>query len=188
MNASVLRFRRLPGHRFEAGRGRLAHLVNAYLDEMSKAVIGLVGHVLKRLGDGLMALFRYPAAEENDAEHTARHFDERGDQIERKGIRGEAFGLGDKRSRGRLLSRRRRRRSGARPGSTGHGGSAQLDPQPINAAMSTLAVQAAGAAAIAMASATAPSILPDDRFFDSLRFPAASRSTVALAIHIVRTG
>jgi class 3 adenylate cyclase len=56
----------------------LAHLVNAYLDEMSKAVIGLVGHVLKRFGDGLMALFRYEAAQENDAEHTARHVDERG--------------------------------------------------------------------------------------------------------------
>jgi class 3 adenylate cyclase len=40
-----------------------AHLVNAYLDEMSKAVIGLVGHVLKRFGDGLMALFRYDAAQ-----------------------------------------------------------------------------------------------------------------------------
>jgi hypothetical protein len=32
---------------------------------MSKAVIGLVGHVLKRLEDGLMALFRYDAAQEN---------------------------------------------------------------------------------------------------------------------------
>jgi class 3 adenylate cyclase len=41
----------------------LAHLVNAYLHEMSKAVIGLVGHVLKRLGDGLMALFRYDTAQ-----------------------------------------------------------------------------------------------------------------------------
>jgi hypothetical protein len=61
-------------------------------------------------------------------------------------------------------------------------------PQPINAAMSTLAVHPVGAAATAMASATAPSILPDDRFFDSLRFPAASRSTTALAMHIVRTG
>jgi class 3 adenylate cyclase len=39
-------------------------------------VIGLVGPLLKRLGDGLMALFRYPAAQENDAERTARHFDE----------------------------------------------------------------------------------------------------------------
>ena len=45
-------------------------------ERRSKAVIGLVGHVLKRLGDGLMALFRYPAAQENDAERTARHFDE----------------------------------------------------------------------------------------------------------------
>jgi len=86
MNASahgdVPRSRRLAGHRFEAGRGRLAHLVNAYLDEMSKTVIGLVGHVLKRLGDGLMALVRYDAAQENDAERTTRHFDERGDKIE----------------------------------------------------------------------------------------------------------
>ena len=37
------------------------NLVNAYLDEASKAVTGLGGHVLKRLGDGLMALFGYPA-------------------------------------------------------------------------------------------------------------------------------
>ena len=68
----VLRSRRLDGHRFKAGRGRLAHLVNAYLDEMSKVGIGLVGHVLKKLGDGLMALFRYDAAQENDAERIAR--------------------------------------------------------------------------------------------------------------------
>jgi hypothetical protein len=33
------------------------NLVNAYLDEATKAVTGLGGHVLKRLGDGLMALF-----------------------------------------------------------------------------------------------------------------------------------
>ena len=44
------------------------NLVNAYLDEASKAVVGLGGHVLKRLGDGLMALFGYPQAQENDAE------------------------------------------------------------------------------------------------------------------------
>jgi class 3 adenylate cyclase len=31
------------------------NLVNAYLDEASAAVTGLGGHVLKRLGDGLMA-------------------------------------------------------------------------------------------------------------------------------------
>jgi hypothetical protein len=35
------------------------NLVNAYLDEASKAVTGLGGHVLKKLGDGLMALFGY---------------------------------------------------------------------------------------------------------------------------------
>ena len=41
------------------------NLVNAYLDEATKAVTGLGGHVLKRLGDGLMALFGYPQAQEN---------------------------------------------------------------------------------------------------------------------------
>jgi class 3 adenylate cyclase len=30
------------------------------------------GHVAKKLGDGLMALFGYPAAQENDAERAAR--------------------------------------------------------------------------------------------------------------------
>jgi class 3 adenylate cyclase/predicted ATPase len=48
------------------------NLVNAYLDEASTAVIGLGGHVLKRLGDGLMALFGYPQAQENDAERAVR--------------------------------------------------------------------------------------------------------------------
>ena len=33
---------------------------------------GLSGHVLKKLGDGLMALFGYPQAQENDAERAAR--------------------------------------------------------------------------------------------------------------------
>ena len=47
-------------------------LVNAYLDEASAAVNGLGGHVLKRLGDGLMALFGYPIAQENDAERAVR--------------------------------------------------------------------------------------------------------------------
>ncbi len=36
------------------------NLVNAYLDEASAAVTSLGGHVLKKLGDGLMALFGYP--------------------------------------------------------------------------------------------------------------------------------
>ena len=47
-------------------------LVNAYLDEASAAVTGLSGHVLKKLGDGLMALFGYPHAQENDAERAVR--------------------------------------------------------------------------------------------------------------------
>jgi class 3 adenylate cyclase/predicted ATPase len=48
------------------------NLVTGYLDEASSAVTGLGGHVLKRLGDGLMALFGYPAAQENDAERAVR--------------------------------------------------------------------------------------------------------------------
>jgi class 3 adenylate cyclase len=46
-------------------------LVNTYLDEAS-AVTALGGHVLKKLGDGLMALFGYPHAQENDAERAVR--------------------------------------------------------------------------------------------------------------------
>jgi class 3 adenylate cyclase/tetratricopeptide (TPR) repeat protein len=48
------------------------NLVNAYLDEASKAVNAFGGHVLKKLGDGLMALFGYPQAQENDAERALR--------------------------------------------------------------------------------------------------------------------
>jgi class 3 adenylate cyclase len=48
------------------------NLVNAYLDEASTAVAALGGHVLKKLGDGLMALFGYPQAQENDAERAVR--------------------------------------------------------------------------------------------------------------------
>jgi class 3 adenylate cyclase len=47
-------------------------LVNTYLDEASAAVTSLGGHVLKKLGDGLMALFGYPHAQENDAERAVR--------------------------------------------------------------------------------------------------------------------
>src|ERR1700727_1308842 len=47
-------------------------LVNTYLDEASAAVTGLGGHVLKKLGDGLMALFGYPHAQENDGERAVR--------------------------------------------------------------------------------------------------------------------
>jgi class 3 adenylate cyclase/predicted ATPase len=48
------------------------NLVNAYLDQASAAVTELGGHVLKKLGDGLMALFGYPQAQENDAERAVR--------------------------------------------------------------------------------------------------------------------
>jgi class 3 adenylate cyclase len=48
------------------------NLVGAYLDAASAAVTDLGGHVLKKLGDGLMALFGYPQAQENDAERAVR--------------------------------------------------------------------------------------------------------------------
>jgi class 3 adenylate cyclase len=47
-------------------------LVSAYLDDASAAVTEMGGHVAKKLGDGLMALFGYPLAHENDAERAAR--------------------------------------------------------------------------------------------------------------------
>ena len=39
-------------------------LVGAYLDAASAAVTEMGGHVAKKLGDGLMALFGYPVAQE----------------------------------------------------------------------------------------------------------------------------
>src|SRR5262249_43151248 len=47
-------------------------LVGSYLDAASAAVTEMGGHVAKKLGDGLMALFGYPVAQENDAERSAR--------------------------------------------------------------------------------------------------------------------
>ncbi len=47
-------------------------LISAYLDAASAAVTELGGHVLKKLGDGLMALFGYPRAQENDSERAVR--------------------------------------------------------------------------------------------------------------------
>jgi class 3 adenylate cyclase len=41
-------------------------LVGAYLDTASAAVTEMGGHVAKKLGDGLMALFGYPVAQENE--------------------------------------------------------------------------------------------------------------------------
>ena len=46
----------------------MARSVGAYLDAASAAVAEMGGHVAKKLGDGLMCLFGYPLAHENDAE------------------------------------------------------------------------------------------------------------------------
>jgi class 3 adenylate cyclase len=48
------------------------NLVGAYLDAASESVTEIGGHVAKKLGDGLMALFGYPVAQENDAERATR--------------------------------------------------------------------------------------------------------------------
>jgi class 3 adenylate cyclase len=47
-------------------------LVGAYLDAASAAVTVMGGHVAKKLGDGLMSLFGYPLAQENDSERAVR--------------------------------------------------------------------------------------------------------------------
>ena len=47
-------------------------LVGAYLDAASAAVTEMGGHVAKKLGDGILALFGYPLAHENDSERAAR--------------------------------------------------------------------------------------------------------------------
>jgi class 3 adenylate cyclase len=47
-------------------------LVGTYFDTASAAVAEMGGHIAKKLGDGLMALFGYPLAQENDAERAVR--------------------------------------------------------------------------------------------------------------------
>src|SRR5271165_4623868 len=47
-------------------------LVGGYLDAASEAVAEMGGHVAKKLGDGIMALFGFPLAQENDAERAVR--------------------------------------------------------------------------------------------------------------------
>jgi class 3 adenylate cyclase len=47
-------------------------LVGAYIDAASAAIVEMGGEVAKKLGDGLMALFGYPVAQENDAERALR--------------------------------------------------------------------------------------------------------------------
>src|SRR4029077_12729369 len=46
-------------------------LVGSYLDAASAAVTEMGGQVAKKLGDGLMPLFGYPVAPENDAQRAA---------------------------------------------------------------------------------------------------------------------
>jgi class 3 adenylate cyclase/predicted ATPase len=47
-------------------------LVGSYVDAASTAIEEMGGKVAKKLGDGLMALFGYPVAQENDAERAVR--------------------------------------------------------------------------------------------------------------------
>ena len=47
-------------------------LVGGYLEAASASVTEMGGHVAKKLGDGLLALFGFPVAQENDAERAAR--------------------------------------------------------------------------------------------------------------------
>src|SRR5262249_48229354 len=48
------------------------NILNSYLNEAVNAVTALGGHVLRKVGDGLLVLFGYPKAEENDAERAVR--------------------------------------------------------------------------------------------------------------------
>jgi class 3 adenylate cyclase/predicted ATPase len=47
-------------------------LVCSYLDDASAAVTQMGGHVAKKLGDGIMALFGYPITQESDSERAVR--------------------------------------------------------------------------------------------------------------------
>src|SRR5271165_219874 len=49
-----------------------SQLLGGYLDAASAAVTQMGGHVAKKLGDGIMALFGHPIAQENDAERAVR--------------------------------------------------------------------------------------------------------------------
>ena len=54
--------------------------------------------------------------------------------------------------------------------------------------MSMVCVQAAGAAASAIANAVMLSIRPDARFLPSFRLPAGPEAMTALAAHMFKTG
>jgi class 3 adenylate cyclase len=71
-HGDVLRSRRFDRHCAKLDAEEWRDLVGAYLDAASAAVTAMGRHVAKTLGDGLMALFGYPVAQENDAERAAR--------------------------------------------------------------------------------------------------------------------
>ena len=68
-------------------------LVSAYLDAACAAATEMAGHVAKKLGDGLMVLFGYPVAQENDAERAARAGLAILRAIQELNVRNEARGL-----------------------------------------------------------------------------------------------
>jgi hypothetical protein len=59
---------------------------------------------------------------------------------------------------------------------------------PVKVAISIGLVCIVGAAPIAMAYATSPSMRPVERFFGGLRLPASSMTTVVLATHMPSSG
>src|SRR5580704_19317827 len=84
------------------------NLVNDYLDEASAAVTGLGGHALKKLGDGLMALFGYPTmAVSRDARRYRSRFGRHCRPHRRASVR-SATHRGSERLLKRLESLRRR--------------------------------------------------------------------------------
>ena len=85
-------------------------LVGGYLDAASAAVTRMGGHVAKKLGDGIMALFGYPLAQENDAERALRAALE----IQRALAEINARNAGSGPAEARGADRRRDRRGGGR--------------------------------------------------------------------------
>jgi class 3 adenylate cyclase len=90
-------------------------LVGAYLDAASTAVAEMGGKVAKKLGDGLMALFGYPLAQENDAERAVRA----ALAIQRKACGAEPQERGQRQARTRGAHRDRLGPSGGRYGGRG---------------------------------------------------------------------
>ena len=65
--------RKLDGRGYRGTQmAKASRVVGAYIDAASAAIVEMGGKVAKKLGDGLMALFGYPVAQENDAERAVR--------------------------------------------------------------------------------------------------------------------